>query len=126
MLLLQIRALYWLAILVVGTAVTLRGLVIIIEDYLSRPSVTTNSYITPPSVPFPAVTVCNLNRIHCLNLVEVRMGYNSDGTSDLYDVNASVVDNLIFNETNCNDQVRITNKKLTTYLISIDLRHANN
>ena len=112
---LKIRALYWLAILVVGTAVTLRGLVIIIEDYLSRPSVTTNSYITPPSVPFPAVTVCNLNRIHCLNLVEVRMGYDSDGTSDLYTVNASVVDNMIFNETNCDDQVRIIHRIISLF-----------
>ena len=40
-----------------------------------------------------------------MNLVEVRMSYDSDGQSDTYNVSAVELDNLIFNETNCDDQV---------------------
>ena len=100
-----LRALYWLAILVAGTVFTVRGLVIIINDFLTYPSVTTNTFNTPPSVPFPAVTVCNLNRIHCLNLVEIRMSYSTDGKSDVYNISYAELDNLIFNETKCDEQV---------------------
>ena len=33
------------------------------------------------------------------------MSYDSDGKSDVYDVSVELLDNLIFNETNCDDQV---------------------
>ena len=100
-----VRVLYWLAILGVGGYFTLTGLLNVIQDYWRYPSVTSNELVTKTSVTFPAVTVCNLNRIHCMNLVEVRMSYDDNGKSDFYNISVKDLDHLIFNATKCKDQV---------------------
>jgi len=46
-----------------------RGIFIAVSDYLDYPSITSTELNFEPLVVFPAVTFCNLNRIHCINLL---------------------------------------------------------
>ncbi len=49
---------------------TVRGIVQVVVDFYARPVITNINVTHKAEVPFPAVTVCNLNRVHCLNLME--------------------------------------------------------
>ena len=52
-----------------GLFLTLRGLFAIVEEAYEFPIVTSTQLTTKTSVPFPAITVCNINRINCLNIM---------------------------------------------------------
>ncbi len=62
-----------------GLFLTMEGLYTIVSEANSYPVVTTTQLVTRSTVTFPAVTVCNLNRINCANLINQidRLGDNS-------------------------------------------------
>lgn len=73
-----IRSTYWLLIFVGLLALTIYSLVILIQDIHEYPVLTTTAMLQNSSVIFPAVTVCNLNRINCQNLLTTLEGIESD------------------------------------------------
>ncbi len=56
------RSVYWLSIFFLGLAFTIKGLVDIIDEFDDYPVVVNSKLTTRNEVPYPAVTVCNLNR----------------------------------------------------------------
>ncbi len=64
-----IRGTYWLVIFVVGLVLTARSLVVLVDEFLQHPVVTSSELITREKVAFPAITMCNINRVNCLNLM---------------------------------------------------------
>ncbi len=52
---------------------TLQGLVSVVLDYYSHPFDTGTELNHESSVDFPAITLCNLNRINCVNLMTERI-----------------------------------------------------
>ncbi len=66
-----VRTLYWLAIFSALFVFTVRGIATVLVDYFSFP-VSSNSNLTHVgSVEFPAVTICNANRVNCENLFQM-------------------------------------------------------
>ena len=59
------RSLYWLALFLAGLVFTIRGMVALVQEFQGYPVVTSSKLITRSSVPFPAITLCNLNRVNC-------------------------------------------------------------
>ncbi len=88
-----------------------------ITDYYDYPVVTNINLDHKAQVTFPAITICNLNRIHCLNLLTSfsTMNEQLDGIDNAtapaaYGKLAGEVNNIqnIFYNTGCNEQVRLT------------------
>ena len=67
------RTLYWLLVFSVFFGLTLQGLVSVVLDYYSHPFDTGTELNHESSVDFPAITLCNLNRINCVNLMTERI-----------------------------------------------------
>ena len=65
----KVRSLCWLVVFSVLLFFTCRGIWRTVVDYGSHPFITSTDLTFEPLVVFPAVTVCNLNRVHCLNLL---------------------------------------------------------
>ncbi len=59
---------YWLVLFLVGFGFTLFGVYSVMSNYFQYNVVTAISMDYHFSLPFPSVTVCNENRIHCRNL----------------------------------------------------------
>ncbi len=74
-----VRSLYWLLVFVVGLALTVRSLANLVEEFLDYPVVTSSHLTTKPSVAFPAVTICNINRVNCVNLEEEALNLHKEG-----------------------------------------------
>lgn len=58
----------WTLLFVIGFACTVRDVYTTTTEYLSYPVITSMTMDQVVALPFPSVTVCNLNRIHCTNL----------------------------------------------------------
>jgi succinate dehydrogenase/fumarate reductase cytochrome b subunit len=58
----QIRSWLWICVFVAFLYQSLNGLVVVIDDYYQYPALTSINLTHKAQVPFPAVTVCNLNR----------------------------------------------------------------
>ena len=61
-------------VFVVGISLTGFGVISTVNDYLSYPVMTKVSVREEDNVDFPAVTICNLNRVNCENLHAVIRG----------------------------------------------------
>ncbi len=59
------RSLYWLALFLAGLVFTIRGMAALVQEFQGYPVVTSSKLTTRSSVPFPAITLCNLNRVNC-------------------------------------------------------------
>ena len=64
----RIRSFLWITIFAVLGIMTIVQFVNVIVDYYQYPVITMIDLSHKPSVPFPAVTVCNLNRLLILTL----------------------------------------------------------
>jgi hypothetical protein len=58
----------WTLLCVIGFACTVRDVYTTTIEYLAYPVITSTTVDQVVALPFPSVTVCNLNRIHCTNL----------------------------------------------------------
>ena len=58
----RIRSILWITIFAILGIITIIQFVNVIVDYSQHPVITHIDLSHKPSVPFPAVTVCNLNR----------------------------------------------------------------
>jgi hypothetical protein len=58
----------WTILFIVGFACTVRDVYTTTTEYLAYPVITSMTMDQVEALPFPSVTVCNLNRIHCTNL----------------------------------------------------------
>ena len=67
------RRMFWielgLLVFVVGVGFTVRGMYEVCIDFYSYPFTTSTDVVHNSSLNFPAISICNLNRIHCGNLV---------------------------------------------------------
>ena len=59
----------WLLLFLVGVGLTTWNVQQVVSDYLENKVVTTVKLATVDSMPFPAVTICNYNQVHCSNLM---------------------------------------------------------
>ena len=66
--------LFWVILFLSGCGLTLYGVHQTLTDYLQFNCLTKISYEYPKTLRMPAVTVCNSNRIHCLNLYNLIRG----------------------------------------------------
>ena len=64
----KIRSILWIAIFAILGFLTISQFVNVILDYYQYPVITNIDLSHKSSVPFPAVTVCNLNRLLMLTL----------------------------------------------------------
>ena len=103
---------YWFILFVIGSILTIEGMINTLNVYYQY-SVSTNSEVTrKDSITFPAVSVCNLNRVHCTNLLmeiiklQELMNKNTVENSSKEENNATL-ENLknSFFTANCNTQV---------------------
>lgn len=110
----RVRSAIWLIIFTVGLYYTFDGLIRVIIDYNSNPFLTSTNHLFVPSVEFPGVTVCNLNRINCLNLLDTQrvygdlsIEYEQQGDEDARNESATIQLNLlqIFVVSGCQKQV---------------------
>ena len=104
-----LRALYWLAVFVLGMYYTALGMYDVIQDFHKYPIVTTTDLSHRPSITFPAVTLCNLNRVHCAHLItQYRHFYDetqqSNESKAIDQRNFHVLKRLL-DKTQCVDQV---------------------
>ncbi len=74
---------YWLVIFVSGLAATGYNIFTLISDYMDHPVATTTDLVHAPSVYFPAVTICNQNRIHCQNLIDHKLELEAELLSNM-------------------------------------------
>ncbi len=58
-----------------GLGLTIRGLVVLVEELSLFPVVTTSKLVPHQSVTFPAITLCNLNRVNCVDSVFYMFDY---------------------------------------------------
>ena len=58
----------WIIIFLVGTGITYWSMIKCLQGYLSHGHVTSMDIKSEARVDFPSVTICNQNRVHCLNL----------------------------------------------------------
>ena len=65
----RVWSFYWLIIFIVGFVATAYNIYTLLDDYHKYPVTTTTDLVHESSVYFPAVTICNQNRIHCQNLI---------------------------------------------------------
>jgi hypothetical protein len=64
----RLAACIWTLLFIVGLACTVRDVYTTSTEYLAYPVTTSMTMDQVAALPFPSVTVCNLNRIHCTNL----------------------------------------------------------
>ena len=78
-------------VFIVGICLTGFGVINTVRDYLSYPVMTKVSVREEDNVDFPAVTICNLNRVNCENLratIQVRSLHDvTDNTNTILDDN---------------------------------------
>ncbi|CAG0893501.1 unnamed protein product, partial [Darwinula stevensoni] len=77
----------WIAVFLVGTALTVYSVYQVVADYLSYPVITYVSMSHARKMTFPAVTVCNSNPIVCFKLGQLR-----DLLPELWDVSGCKVE----------------------------------
>ena len=75
-----VRSTYWLLIFLGLLGLTLYSLVLLIVDIYKYPVLTSNYMERSQGIPFPAVTVCNLNRVNCQNLYTTRKELAENGS----------------------------------------------
>ncbi|XP_050715228.1 degenerin-like protein unc-105 [Eriocheir sinensis] len=63
----------WLVLFFLGAYCTIKDVLNVYNNYLERPYSTTIKAKNNPILDFPAVTVCNQNRINCQNLLTVML-----------------------------------------------------
>ncbi|XP_024942633.1 amiloride-sensitive sodium channel subunit gamma-like isoform X2 [Cephus cinctus] len=84
----------WSILFVIGLACTIRDVYISWMDYLAYPVITTINIKQATSLPFPAVTVCNLNPVHCGNLRRLARRNRDtdlgDRLQELYDMTSCI------------------------------------
>ncbi len=68
--------LYWLILFLIGFYFTVSGLVSVLVEYSQHEVLTEITIGHNYEVPFPSVTICNVNRVHCGNLNKVIMDCN--------------------------------------------------
>ena len=73
----------WLLLFVLCGAMTTYGVYAAIEDFQSWPSVTSIILQHNDKVEFPAVTICNLNRVHCSHLYNMILQCEEDVSSNV-------------------------------------------
>ncbi|XP_076033045.1 pickpocket 12 [Oratosquilla oratoria] len=78
-----IRRLVWLSLFLVGCYFTVKDVVGVFNEYFSYPVITTVGVSHKETVTFPAVTVCNQNRIRCSMLIKSAFNASSGVDSDL-------------------------------------------
>jgi hypothetical protein len=61
---------YWIVILLAGLFMTTNSVKSTITRYLSYPTTWDSSVVLSQALDFPAVTVCNANKVHCGHLRE--------------------------------------------------------
>ena len=61
----------WALILLVGAGWTCYNFVLTVIQYRQYNSITTIDSVNHPHLPFPAVSICNLNPIHCGNFYQL-------------------------------------------------------
>lgn len=100
-----IRVFYWLSIFVVCLYYTISGIINVVQDYYTYPFVTNTEMAHSNSLEFPAVTVCNHNRVNCVNVMletlrikqAIALGVNKNSTLELLE--------QIYTKTGCGDQI---------------------
>ena len=63
----KVRSLVWFIIFSVLAYYTVVGIYDIVIEYFEYPVITSTDITYEPEVDFPAVTICNLNRVNCHN-----------------------------------------------------------
>ena len=63
----KLRSLIWFLIFSVLAYFTVDGIYEIVIEYFEYPVITSTDIKSEPEVDFPAVTICNLNRVNCHN-----------------------------------------------------------
>ena len=66
----KVSRFFWAILFVLGTTLTVWGVVETVQDFLKFGTKTSVSYEYPRSLVMPSVTVCNANRVHCRNLYD--------------------------------------------------------
>jgi hypothetical protein len=92
----KLRSGIWLAIFAILGYYTVDGIWEIVLDYYAYPIITNTDLTYKAEVDFPAVTICNLNRVNCHNafhaMYEVDSQVNSASTSEeLTSLNTSLL-----------------------------------
>ncbi len=59
-----------MVLFLLGLGFTMDGLYGIVDEAMQYPIVTSTQLATRTSVTFPAITICNINRINCFNAVK--------------------------------------------------------
>ena len=65
-----IAKLFWMIMFFLGLAGTFPLILNVVQDYLDKAIITTVTVSSLPTVPFPGVTICHYNKVHCGNLLE--------------------------------------------------------
>ena len=63
-----VRRFIWVAIFIAGIVGTVWGLLLLIQTYLKYPVITSMTLTHETKVSFPAITICNQNRVNCNNI----------------------------------------------------------
>ena len=103
------KKIYWGFLFLVGLVITFVALAQTVFDYLEFEVSTTIDLRSDSTVPFPAVSICNQNKVHCLNLfteytkqdLKLKKHGSQDGKLN------ETVDTLakLFNTSGCRNQV---------------------
>ena len=62
---LVLSRIFWSLLFVIGTVLTIYNVVTLVEDFLAFGVETNIELVQAKELDFPAVTICNANRIHC-------------------------------------------------------------
>ncbi|XP_042858754.1 uncharacterized protein LOC122244849, partial [Penaeus japonicus] len=101
----SVARILWLGLTVVGLYFTTRDAVAVVQEYLKYPYTTQVNLLHKTQVEFPAMTVCNQNRVSCRKLLremitQVSTSAESDETLvlvELYNLSRCGVDSLSCN-----------------------------
>lgn len=75
----RLSKLIWLILFMVGTVLTILGIKVEVDGYFDYGVITKVMLVEQPVLKFPAVTICNQNRIKCNNLQKLTTRAFSEG-----------------------------------------------
>ncbi|KAG7176906.1 Endo-1-4-beta-xylanase B-like 1, partial [Homarus americanus] len=96
----RVQRFLWLLLFCVGISLTIKDVIGVFTDYANHPYTTQVNLLHKSSVEFPAVTICNHNRLSCKKLTSVmlqRLSENCKYSEDLvalYNLSRCGVDTL--------------------------------
>ena len=83
---LTVSKVFWLILFLVGMALTLMNFIQVLIDIALNKVTTTTTLEQQASLPFPGVTICNQNRVHCGNLYDMISACEAELTCTRKDV----------------------------------------